>query len=451
MKAAYPQKAKQAWKLQALLGVALLLPVMSACGKSGDPAKEQPGKTAQIENAPAEVVFYSNNGNSAESFDLSFGSALRKKFPHYTIKYIQATTGTTLPDMLASGQKFDIFFATIGNYERYVIEGGMEFDMRELIKKHQVDLNRLDPSYVDYMNRVSNGKITGFPIQNNVMVLYYNKTIFQRYGVPFPRNGMTWDEAIDLSKRLTRSEGGKQIVGLAVNAANTVNQNQFSLPSVDPSTLLPTINSNAQWKTIYDTLFARPTQDDGARSEAIRLKKIPDHTQFAKDQTLAMYGYSSGLISVWAEDLKKLDWDIVALPTFKEKPGIGAQPYPIEFGITSFSPSKDAAMQALKFLLSDEYQEESSRQGLMPVLTKSEIQKAFGKESPFSDKNFTALFHNKMAPIASKTPPYGAVVDKQYTNAALSLAQGTADINTLFRETEESALKEIKQLQQAAK
>lgn len=446
-------KAGKGLKLPAAI---LLISVISACGgssgktDSGEAGREAGGAAAAKDEA-AELVFYSNNGNSVESFDDNFGNALRRKFPNYTIKYIQSTTGTTLPDMLASGTKFDIFFHTIGNFERYGIEAGMEYDMRELIKTHKVDLGRLDPVYVDYMNGVANGSIYGFPIQNNVMVLYYNKTIFEKFGVPFPKDGMSWDEAIELGKRVTRHEGGKQYVGLSVNPANTVNQNQFSLSSVDPASLKPTLSSNARWRTIYETLFMRPTEDASVRSEIVRIKKIPDHYTFVRDQNVAMYGYSSGLMSALAAELRNVDWDIASLPTFHDMPGIGAQPYPIEMGITSFSSNKDAAMKALSYLISDEYQEERARKGMMPVLASGEVQKAFGQDSEFKDKRLSAVFYNKMAPISLKTPPYGAAADKVYTNAALLLAQGQTDINSLFRTTEEEAEKVIQDLRQSAK
>lgn len=431
---------------------ALLLAFASGCTS----ASEQPSGDAgtpppDSHNEPVTLVFYSNNGNSEESFDQAYGNALRSKFPNYTIQYIRAATGTTLQDLLVSGTKFDIFFTTIGNFERYMLESGMEYDMRELIQKHNVPLSDLDPVYVEYMNHVAGGPIYGFPIQNNVMTLYYNKTLFQKFGVPFPKNGMTWEEAIELGKTLTRQEAGTSYVGLTVNAANTASQNQFSLPSVDPLTMTPTINASPHWKTVYETLFVRPFEHEIARSETIRLKKIPDHYTFVRDQTLAMYGYSSGLISALSEEMKQFEWDIAALPTFREQPGVGAQPYPIEMGITSFSPNKDAAMLALKYLLSEEYQQDISEKGLMPVLNRESVKQAFGKQSPFSDKNYSALFHNKMASIALQTPPYGAAISKFYTNGALQLAQGQTDINTLFRQIEENALKEIEVLRQNAK
>ncbi|MBD2862387.1 ABC transporter substrate-binding protein [Paenibacillus oceani] len=445
-------KTKRAVSCRAAM-TALLLVLASGCASAPAETIREAGDASPQDgrNEQAKLVFYSNNGNSEESFNQSFGNALRKKFPNYTIEYIRAATGTSLQDVLASGTKFDIFFTTIGNFERYMIESGMEYDMRELIKKHNVSFSDLDPVYVEYMNGVAGGAIYGFPIQNNVMTLYYNKTLFQKFGVPFPQNGMTWDEAIELGRKLTRQESGTSYVGLTVNPANTANQNQFSLPSVDPSTMTPTINTNPLWKPLFETLFVRPFENEIARTETIRLKKIPDHYTFVRDQTLAMYGYSSGLITALGEEMKQIDWDIAALPAFREKPGVGAQPYPIQMGITSFSENKDAAMTALKFLLSEEYQKEISEKGQMPVLKLESVKQAFGSKSAFSNKNYSALFYNKMASIAFKTPPYGAAIDRFYTNGALQLAQGQTDINTLFRQAEEEATKEINALRQNAK
>lgn len=447
--------------------IIMLLCLMAACGgdESGnalpetggqgetptggnDPVTSEGSQKPQQDPDPVELVFYSNSGDSVESFDERFGDALRNRFPHFTIKYIQSSskTATTLPEILASGTKFDIFFATIGNYERYLLESDLQYDMSELIKKHNVNLNSLDASFVDYMQHSMGGKIYGFPVQNNVMVLYYNKDIFQKFGVSEPVDGMTWEEALELSKRLTRSDDGKQYIGLSVNPNNTVKQNQFSIPSVDPQTILPTINSNEIWRKIYDTLFLKPAQDEQVREEINRINKVPDHGVFVNDQNLAMYGYSSGLISVWVDNLKKLDWDLVSLPTFDELPGVGSQPYPVFMGVTSLSTHPDEAMQAIQYLISAEPQAAMSKNALMPVLVDEKVQQMFGSESEFKDKHLSAVFFNKMAAIADQTPPYAAVISNLYAKDAVPVVQGKVDMNTSFRETEEEAIKQINEL-----
>ena len=86
-----------------LLAIVVVAVLFTACGgkENADmegnnpaplqqPAAAEPEKTEPEKTEPAEIVFYTNNGDSVESFDSRFGEALRKKFPNYTIDYIRA-------------------------------------------------------------------------------------------------------------------------------------------------------------------------------------------------------------------------------------------------------------------------------------------------------------------------------------------------------------------------
>src|SRR5690606_6581636 len=121
-------------------------------------------------------------------------------------EYIQAEKDKTgLPEMVATGNKFDIFFASIGNYESALFEHKLERDMTPLIESTKMDLSRIEPSVIEAMKKISGGKMYGIPVFNNNLVLYYNKAICDKFGVGYPKDGMTWDEALTLAKKLDRN------------------------------------------------------------------------------------------------------------------------------------------------------------------------------------------------------------------------------------------------------
>lgn len=71
--------------------------------------------------------------------------------------------------------------------------------MKDLIKRHNIDLSRFEPSIISALEKMSGGGLYGLPLYNDRMALYYNKDIFDKFGVPYPKDGMTWDEVIELS------------------------------------------------------------------------------------------------------------------------------------------------------------------------------------------------------------------------------------------------------------
>ncbi|WP_028548570.1 ABC transporter substrate-binding protein [Paenibacillus sp. UNC451MF] len=361
-------------------------------GESKGTAIEQPKQ-------PVELVFYSSNGDSEESFNVRFGDAIRKKFPDYTIKYIRRYMGSSeLQHLIASSTKIDIYFDSIGNYESQMFDNGLQVDMTDLIRKHNLDLTRFEPSIIEAMKQISDGKMYGLPVFNNSTNLYYNKSIFDKFGIPYPKDGMTWDDLLELSKKMNRMDEGKQYYGFSSSPNHILRMNQLSIPNVDLTTDTPTINKDERWKQFFEAVFIKPAEDPGYKDN----KKLPPISYFIKDQTLAMYTFLSSMPLILPNEMKALDWDMVSLPTFKSMPGIGSQAYPSYFGITKFTENRDAAMEVLKYLTSEQFQMELSRQGIMTVLNNPSIKSSLGQDSPFKGKNYKAVYYNQFAPIAPR-------------------------------------------------
>lgn len=426
------------------LAAALLAGCGSADGGGGAAGPESKTSEAKdITKDPAEIVFYSNNGDPAESFDYRFGNALRKKFPNWTIRYIQRTgAGTQLQDLIANGTKFDIFFQSFGNFEANAFPAGIEYDMTDLIQSQKIDLGRLDPTVVDAVRQASGGKLYGLPIFTNNLVLYYNKSLFDKFGVAYPKDGTTWNEMIELSKKLTRLDGGTQYFGFTHSPAHTLRMNPMSIPNADLASETPTINKDERWKTYFDTYYLQPMRVPGYLDGIKAIGKIPDIDMFVKNQNVGMYGYLSSLIYVWEQELKSLNWDIVTFPTIDK--GIGSQSYPTYFGITNMVRNKEAAMEVLKYMISDEFQTEMARKGIMPVLNNESAKKELGKDSPYKDRNWSAVFYNKFAVIPPKAP-YDADLVNIYVSFGNNIALDKMDLNTALRGAEEAAVKKIQE------
>ncbi|MBD2862239.1 ABC transporter substrate-binding protein [Paenibacillus oceani] len=436
-----------------LISMMLAASIAAGCGKTGAVGGEEDKKEpAPIDytQEKAEIVFYSNNGELPESFDARMGNLVRQKFPNYTIKYIQAGQGTQLTDLITTGTRFDIFYQSIGNFEAQAFPVNIQYDMTELIKKHQIDLTRLDSTVVDAVKQASGGKLYGLPVTTTNLVLYYNKDLFNKFGVPFPKDGMTWDEIMELNKKLTRVENGVQYYGFTHSPFHTLRLSPFSVPSADPATGAPAINKDERWKTFFDAFYVQPMNAPGYKDAIEKVNKIPDINAFVKEKTVGMFLYLSSLIYAWEKELQGINWDIVSMPTFKELPGVGSQSYPSYYGITQMAQNKDASAQVLKYLVSDEFQSDIARKGTMPVLNNDKVKMELGKDSFYKDRNWKAIFYNKFAPIPPK-PAYDADLLTTYYTIGNQFNLGKMDLNTALRMMEEDGLKKIEAYKQKTK
>jgi multiple sugar transport system substrate-binding protein len=120
-----------------------------------------------------------------------------------------------------------------------------------------------------------------------------------------------------------------------------------------------------------DTVFKEPAKN-AVYQDYMKAHKnsVPYRNEFIKDKNLAMILYLSNLhAGSYVADLETMNWDMVSAPSFKDKPGVGTQPYPVYWNVVSTSKDKDAAMEVIKYLTSEEYQMGVSKAGSATVLT----------------------------------------------------------------------------------
>jgi len=427
----------------AVIGSLLATSLLAGCSNK-QPAATSELPTAKVDmNEPAEIVFFSNSGDNQESFDERFGNPIRAKFPNLKVTYYQRMKGQTLEELLAANTPIDIYWESVGQFVGGLLKYELQYDMTPLIQANRIDLSQFEPTTIEAMKMISDGKMYGLPVSSNNLALFYNKDIFDRFGVPYPKDGMTWEEVAELSKRVTRNDNGKQYLGFGMSHVHHLRLNSFSLPYVDPKTEKATIN-DPRWRPLYESGVMKQYETDAFKTSIESRKALPESDSlFWKDQMLAMYVYQSYLFV--QKDLSNLSWDMVSYPTYKELPGVGSQSYPTYFSITNISKQKERAMEVIKFLVSKEYQMELSKKGIMPVLNDKAIKDAFGQSGYAKDKNLKSVFHNKFAPISPKTL-YDGEAEKKYREHFIPLSLKEKDINTSFREIEESVTQVVADL-----
>lgn len=432
--------------LVAVSCIGLLAGLLAACSSSGDDggkkAATDADKTAATESTEtAEIIIYSGSQETPEVFDEKYGNALRKKFPNYTIKYIQSKQGSRFEDLVTSKQRFDIYYESIGAFTINLNQYGLGYDMTSLISKHKTDLTRFDPTMIDAIKQLSNGAIFGLPVFNMSLATFVNKDIFDRFGVPYPKDGMTWEEMTELSKKLTRTDNGVQYYGLHANELRYMRLNPFSMPYLDPQTHRATINANPNWRTFFQKAYLDLAVSDAYRQKIVDLREQKSEMSnlFHTDRTLAM-DITISNVYYYFKEFKEMNWDLVSPPVFKEKPGVGSQPYPTYFGITNIAENKDAAMKVIHFLVSNEFQTGMVKSGVMPGIEDEATMKAFLTESLYKNKNLKGLYYHKFAPIPVKSK-YDSNVETNYNGNIYHLQRGAFDLNTFMRNVEEQANK----------
>ena len=358
-----------------------------------------------------------------------------KKYPHITIRPLLREAGQMPEDLLAAGTFPDLVYASTPWYTDYLDLQVLE-DLNGWIKKSNLDISKLDPLAVDAIKMWGeNGELYALPIYRNFAVTYYNKDLFDKFGVPYPKDGMTWKEAIELAKKLTRTEGGVEYKGLDASESYSA-VSALSVPFVRPDGKANLLDERFavalnNLKEIYGIPGNRP---------GINMSEF-------YQGTVAMSVFWNN-ISILEDMHKKgnpLNWDIVTTPTYDIAPGKSFQVDSHNLSVSSLSKHKETAFHVIQFLLSKEMQTVLSKNGFLPSLIDPDFENVFGENlQSLKGKNISAIFNQKSAPLY-KITRYDSIVRGELNTALNEVLENQSDVNTALRAANERADKLIEQ------
>ncbi|PKO23507.1 MAG: hypothetical protein CVU38_03735 [Chloroflexi bacterium HGW-Chloroflexi-1] len=111
--------------------------------------------------------------------------------------------GFTHGKMMA--EKYDVFLWSEG-------ESAAVLDLTPFVEMSGFPLDDFSPAALAPLTQ--EGKLWGAPLTLDVVVVvFYNKALFDEAGVPYPQDGWTWDDFLVKARSLTRGEGEKKQYG----------------------------------------------------------------------------------------------------------------------------------------------------------------------------------------------------------------------------------------------
>lgn len=438
-----------------LVCLLLMTAVLSACSKNESKPSASPSPTSSetVSPSPSETPTPSPEPEPVEltvfssipedTFDARIAQWVKAKYPNFNLTY-HCSCILNIPDLKdKTGIMPDIHYASSEADLRVLMSYNAQTDLTGLINSGIVDLNRFDPASIQTAKNYSGGdKLYGLPESGNPMALFYNKDIFDKLQVEYPKDGMTWDELYELAKLLTKKQDGVEYRGLSMFYNFALQMNELSLPIIDAATGKAAVNNDG-WKRIFENL-ARFYHIPGNLVGFEPGNSGLELNRFYEPETKNIAMLLSLSSSVNRPGFELLNWDMVAAPTFSDNNGVGYQALPTMIYIADTAANKEAALQAVNELLSDESQMAASRQGRMTHLANDEVRKAYGADvERLQGKNTGAIYFNKFASTPAIHPDITlnatAILAAEFDKVIL----GQADVATALKTAEEELNKAI--------
>jgi multiple sugar transport system substrate-binding protein len=307
---------------------------------------------------------------------------------------------------------------------------GLTMNLANLIKSHNTKMSDIEPSIIHALPIVSGSEeITALPLYRNIVATFYNKDLFDKFGITYPKDGMTYSQAVDLAKKLTRSDGGSNYFGIFPGGYN-IQRGQLSQNILDPVTGKSLLVSSEAFRQIFDLqneIFHIPGMEMMTNAQA--------RNHFFKDKSLAMLmDWVANFITL-AKKSNGVNWDMATMPVFNGKPKTHSG---VDFHtalITKTSEHPEEAYSVISYLTtSKDVQTLLSKAGRIPVLIDPAVLKAFGGDF-LKGKNISVLEKTKMAPLTKTHSLENVGKVRAPLNAVLNkIVKGTTDVNSALRE-----------------
>ncbi|SDF88241.1 multiple sugar transport system substrate-binding protein [Fontibacillus panacisegetis] len=341
-------------RLTTWLAVIIVMSVFfTACSSS---SKE----TIQYEVDPQVKATITVGYGDQGTFDFFYGNLFRAKYPNIDVKVTQ--------------DEPDVFVLSLEKYDEYLDEGKL-YDLNNVITDDSFKLEGMNQDVIDILRQRGRGKLYGLPPYFNNQALFYNKDLFDKYNIPYPTDGMTWEEVLQLAKRFPIDDGVSGLYTRSLGDLLSNMEQTKNLEKINAKDMKVTMNSDS-YKELIETIL------DANKSQALN---VFFHDGFAKNDpfitgksamTFEYYTYLNNNI-YWVKqeqgDNFHLNWDVAAAPV--DESNREASPYffiPTIFAVNTKSQNVQAAWEFVKFINGEEFAKINSRTTTNSIPTRTD-------------------------------------------------------------------------------
>lgn len=314
--------------------------------------------------------------NDGATFMWLYGNLFQMQNPKLHLEFVELPA-TGLEDAIKQEMP-DVLALDLTQYEELANDGRL-YDLTSLIANDHFDIKGIHQGIVGMLKSKGGDRLYGLSPTFSNTAIYYNKDLFDKRGVPYPSDQMTWDEVLKLAHRLAgqdQPEFGMYVGSFSDAVENIANSQGLSM--IDPDTMKVTANTDS-FKQIFETIA------EAYRSKALEpLVAAPSpgadtasYDPFMKGQCAMKYDYYSFIGSNLqrlgnAQSNAPINWDVVTAPADPADRSLSSS-YQLAriFTVNSEAGNSKAAWELVKFLNSDQMAQAKSRDSFFEPLSRT--------------------------------------------------------------------------------
>lgn len=342
---------------------------------------------------------------------------------------------TVLQTQLTGGSS-DLDVITIKDIPGYanLISANLLTPLDDYIKAQNIDPKMyggvLDALTVD-------GKVYSLPFRSDFWLLYYNKDLFDKAGVPYPTNDMTLDQFADMARKVTSGFGADKVYGTHFHVWRSVVQ----LPAVFDGKHTVVDGNYDFLKPYYERVLK--LQDEGVVMSYSQLKTSnthysgPFYNQQIASMPMGSWFIATNIAKVKTGESKAVHWGLAKYPHPDGVPAGSTASTVTGLSVAANSKHQEAALDFVKFVSGPEGAAVVAKTGTFPAITNDEVLKTITSTPGFPDdqQSKDALVTAKRVleiPVSPIAPQIDLVLSRAHDaimTGSETIDQGIADMN----------------------
>jgi multiple sugar transport system substrate-binding protein len=316
--------------------------------------------------------------------------------------------------MLAGGDDVDLIYSKAMPQYVTMFTNGQIDDLMPRVKKDNLDVAQ----YNGAVERLTvDGKLYGLPFRSDIWQLYYNKNLFDKAGVPYPTDNMTWDEYAEMTKKLTSGSGSSKVYGGFFHSWPSCVQNIAIQDGKNT-----TVSRNYEFfRPAYDMVLKLQEGGYVMDYSAITTGSLHYSGVFYNQQAATVYQGSWFINLLLTEKAKNglpFEWGVVKAPHpagAKEGQIVGTV-FPM--CINTKSKNKDLAWEYIKYIAGKEAAQFMAQRGALAAATDNNILNTFISQEGMPKNSASAFAYTSLSfetPVNPKSGIVGNILGEEHS------------------------------------
>ncbi|WP_166240219.1 ABC transporter substrate-binding protein [Paenibacillus turpanensis] len=351
--------------------VIMALTIVSACSPGDSGSKKAFPAYNKDEKVTLKITYWDEH-----SFYQNLGNLFISQFPNIDFEIVSTAgvfngDGTNPTDAfkkLVAEKQPDILMLD-SMFFKPLKDDGLLYELDSVMEQDGFSTEGILPAAMKKMRDLGDGKLYGLAPTFSSNVLFYNKKLFDQYGIPHPQDNMTWEEIMLLAERFpTDGTGENRVYGIQAGMGSSFNTlirfgMDNDLSYIDFSSNKLTLNTDS-WKKVAEKTLRI------AKSKATYEPERNSGQSMNYEDYLRRDLFTTGKVAMnisgpyYMNQLKEAssvlgeeavsDWDMVTVPVHEGMPKETSSFFLQDiFSINAKSPHLAAAWEFVKYVNSD--------------------------------------------------------------------------------------------------